>query len=273
MAQPYIHGFSTAEQRRLIDQAQVLAPRVFEGIELADASHLLEIGCGVGAELAILAEGWPHLRLTGVDRSGSQISAARRLLTGSPKTANINLVQADALHLPFPDAGFDRVITIWMLEHVAEVRPVMDEALRVTQPEGKIICTEVDNATLRFDPPDPVIEDWWQCFNRYQQATGGDPFVGSKLDATARALGCKEIETQGVAVIDSLRDAERRTLLVDYLRDLLLSGAGNLIAQGYATETHRRALQAAFARVRANPAIAFRYHAVRLTCSPPACCG
>ncbi|MEJ2325764.1 MAG: hypothetical protein P8Y25_02625 [Chromatiaceae bacterium] len=40
MAQDYIHGYSREEQRRLIEQADVLAPNVFAGLDLAGAGGL-----------------------------------------------------------------------------------------------------------------------------------------------------------------------------------------------------------------------------------------
>jgi ubiquinone/menaquinone biosynthesis C-methylase UbiE len=267
MAEGYIHGFSSAEQHRLVAQAQNLAPRVFEDLDLSGAQHLLELGCGVGAELAILRERWPHLALAGVDHSGSQLATARRVLAPGRWRPPVALVQSDALQLPFACAAFDRVITIWLLEHVKDPRGVLREALRVTRRGGAVICTEVDNATFGFDPPEPLIEGWWQRFNRYQQAAGGDPYVGAKLEAMARELGCAEVRVRVVPVIDSRADPQRRTLLLDYLRDLLLSGADNLIAHGYADEADKRHLRHAFARVREDLGVAFRYQAVRLTCS------
>ena len=47
----YIHGFSSSEQARLIRQATVLEREVFRGLDFSDAVSLLEVGCGVGAEL------------------------------------------------------------------------------------------------------------------------------------------------------------------------------------------------------------------------------
>ena len=233
MAEVYIHGFSKQEQARLVEQARVLAPGVFEGLDFSGVEDLLEIGCGVGAELHLLAQRWPQLHLTGLDRSAAHLAAAKRFLPDTT-AAKVRLVRGDALSLPFAEQSFDRVITIWMLEHVRDAAAILREALRVTRPTGRVICTEVDNATFGFDPPNPVIEGWWQRFNRYQQAAGGDPFVGSKLAEVAREIGGEGIEARTLPIIDSALDAGRRAILLDYLRDLLLSGADNLIAGGYA---------------------------------------
>ena len=44
----YIHGFSEAEQQRLIEQNEVLAPYIYAKSDYSTNKHLLEIGCGVG---------------------------------------------------------------------------------------------------------------------------------------------------------------------------------------------------------------------------------
>lgn len=268
MAEAYIHGFSKQEQIRLLEQARVLAPRVFEGADLSSVGDLLEIGCGVGAELDILAKRWPGLCLIGLDRSAAHLTAAQRFFSHST-SGKVRLVQGDAFSLPFADRSFDRVITIWMLEHVKNAAPILREALRVTRPTGQIVCTEVDNATFAFDPPNRAIEGWWQRFNLYQQAAGGDPFVGRKLAEVAQEIGAGEIEARTLPIIDSVLDAARRPVLLDYLRALLLSGADNMIADGYANDTERSELTEAFKKLREDPEVSFRYYAVRLTCSPP----
>ena len=76
MNQDYIHGFSGAEQARLIEQADILAPKVFAGVNYSGAGSLLEIGCGVGAELKQVARRWPGVKVTGIDLSWPHLQAA-----------------------------------------------------------------------------------------------------------------------------------------------------------------------------------------------------
>ena len=264
MGDCYIHGFSLEEQRRLHRQADVLAPNVFHGLDFSEVDRLLELGCGVGAELRLLSERWPGLHLTGVDRSEVHLAAARDSLRGR----DIDLVQADATDLPFPDASFDRVITIWMLEHVADPAVVMKEALRVVKPDGLAIFTEVDNATFRFDPRVDAIADWWEHFSRWQQSAGGDPSVGPKLEAIARDLGCRDVRAEEFPNVSSRHEPGRRQILLKYLEELLLSGTDALRESGAVDDVEERNLRAAFAEVARDPSIEFQYLAVRMTCRP-----
>jgi ubiquinone/menaquinone biosynthesis C-methylase UbiE len=261
----YIHGFSTREQDRLIRQAVVLADEVFRGLDFSDANSVLEIGCAVGAELQILGRRWPHLVLTGLDISRSHLSAARRLHAAEIGAGRVHLVEGDAGSLSFPNASFDRVITIWTLEHIGDPAAVVAECLRVLKPSGQLICTEVDNATFCFTPVNSVIADWWNHFNRYQQQAGGDPRVGPKLAAIVRDLGARDITEETLPVISSRNEPGRREELLVYLEDLLASGAAQLGKTGQDEGNLHRAFQA----VRADPSIDFQYHAIRLTCRPP----
>lgn len=262
MSDGYIHGFSDGERRRLVAQARTLAPGVFDGWDLSGARSLLELGCGVGAELEIIAERWPAVRLVGIDRSASHLAAARARLPGA-----IGLVKADATALPFVDRGFDRVVTIWMLEHVADPVAALREALRMLAPDGTLACLEVDNASFRIDPPLPALARWWERFNRAQQAGGGDPFVGPKLAGFAEQAGARRIETSVARMIDSRGDPGRRSAWIDYLEHLLLSGADLLVRAGEADERDRADLRDAFRDLHRRPEVEFRYFATRMNCT------
>lgn len=264
----YIHGYSRREQQRLIAQAQVLAPNVFAGLDLGATRRLLELGCGVGAELAQIRDRWAGIELTGIDRSQGHLEAAREHLRAEIESGQARLVRADATALPFPAGTFDAVITVWMLEHVAKPQRVLAEALRVLGEDGWLISIEVDNASFAFEPDVPAITDWWARFNRYQREAGGDPFVGRRLHGLARELGCRDIRTETLPIIASDREPGRRAALLDYLEDLLLSGAERLLGAGLAAGGDIARLHSAFAEVRGDPGIGFRYFAVRLTCRP-----
>jgi ubiquinone/menaquinone biosynthesis C-methylase UbiE len=115
----YVHGYGTREQQRLVEQAEHWRHRLIrDGTELEPGKRLLEIGCGVGAVLAVLGQEFPDVRLFGVDIEEKQLEFARGHLQRAGVDAT--LVEADALALPFDDESFDHVWMMWFLEHVAD---------------------------------------------------------------------------------------------------------------------------------------------------------
>ena len=78
-----------------------------------EPQSLLELGCGYGKQLASL-RACTRVPLVGADWCRSQLALAASYLRSY---ANIGLVQADALRLPFPDKSFDVVMTSAVLLH------------------------------------------------------------------------------------------------------------------------------------------------------------
>src|SRR3990172_11474557 len=76
----YIHSYTRDEQARLIRQAQFLEPYVHDSIDFAGCRHILEVGCGVGAQTKLLLQRWPYLKITSTDISEIQIARAREFL-------------------------------------------------------------------------------------------------------------------------------------------------------------------------------------------------
>lgn len=97
-----------------------------------EPARLLEIGCGAGGGLAYAHAAWPRSAITGIDASGSAITAATRRLAGQ---TGVTLMQARGEALPFPDARFDVVISIGTLTNVG-AGAFLRESARVLEPGG-----------------------------------------------------------------------------------------------------------------------------------------
>jgi len=97
---------------------------------LSPASALLDIGCGAGfLTNALPKEG--HT-VTGIDLSEPSLAIAK----SRDETQSVRYLTAQATSLPFPDATFDAVCAMDLLEHVEEPQLVIQEASRVLKPRG-----------------------------------------------------------------------------------------------------------------------------------------
>lgn len=89
----------------------------------------LDVGCGTGHYFeAIRATG---RAVVGLDRSGDQL----RIASGRDRA----VVQADAAALPFADAVFQTVVSLWSSTDVDDWAGVMREVARVLKPGGLFV--------------------------------------------------------------------------------------------------------------------------------------
>ncbi len=93
--------------------------------------HLLDVGCGSGADLKILAEGNPFVY--GIDPSEEFLIAARK---NNPQGKFLDGVGEE---IPFEDAKFDVVVSKYALQTAFDVPKALSEIARVTKPGGMVV--------------------------------------------------------------------------------------------------------------------------------------
>jgi 2-polyprenyl-6-hydroxyphenyl methylase/3-demethylubiquinone-9 3-methyltransferase len=102
-----------------------------------------DLGCGGGLISEWLARrGWG---VVGIDLDGAGLAEAR---AHGAKVARLGYVRADALRAPLPSGRMDVVVAADVLEHVANWRALIAEAVRLARPGGLIYCNTI-NRTLR----------------------------------------------------------------------------------------------------------------------------
>jgi ubiquinone/menaquinone biosynthesis C-methylase UbiE len=188
----YVHGYATPEQLRLVAQAEHWRhDLITDGTTLEPGTRLLEIGCGVGAVMAVLGEEFPGIDLTGVDIEARQLAFARTHLAAAGVEAT--LLQADALALPFDDRSFDHVWMMWFLEHLADPVAALREARRVLAPGGAITAIEVDYSTCHADPSTASIDALFSTMVQ-GMAAGGRSDAGTHLPRWLAEAGFAEVD-------------------------------------------------------------------------------
>lgn len=99
---------------------------------------LLDIGCGPG-DIAVHAGRALGLPLESV--YGADVVPAAFWLEGA------RFFLYDGLHLPLPDKAVELVTILAVLHHAEDPDAVLDEALRVLKPGGRLLVRELDAAT------------------------------------------------------------------------------------------------------------------------------
>ena len=77
-----------------------------------------------------------------MDLTPAMLDIARRLIA-SKGWRNVEVREADAADLPFPEASFDKVIVSFALNIIPEYRRALEEVQRVLSPSGRFVALEM----------------------------------------------------------------------------------------------------------------------------------
>ncbi len=180
MSDTYVHGYDPRENVRLQDQAGTLVDLLHADTSYPAGSHVLEAGCGVGAQTITLARRSPAARFISVDVSATSVAEAKRR-TDLAGITNVEFQQADLFTLPYAEASFDHIFVCFVLEHL--VRPV--EALtalrRLLKPGGTLTLIEGDHGSTYFHPESAAARAVIECQVALQRQAGGDALIGRQV--------------------------------------------------------------------------------------------
>jgi SAM-dependent methyltransferase len=109
-------AFGNAESRNGL-QARVEIPLLVHALHLPQGGRVLEVGCGRGVALPVLAERLAPSELTGIDVDAALVDAARARVRSSGTRAALEV--GDVRALPFASGSFDLVIDFGTCYHVA----------------------------------------------------------------------------------------------------------------------------------------------------------
>jgi len=270
MAKGYIHTFTQKEQQRLIHQAEHLIPWIHRQIDYRHCKNVLEVGCGVGAQLRILAKRFPKTRFTGIDFSSEQIAHARILLREELASGQIELLEGSAYELPFQPNSFDGIFLCWVLEHLADPVLAMQELGRVLKPGGVLYDTEVFNAGVHSDPPKAALAEYWKYFNDLQHDFGGHPDIGIRLANLALDTGFTDVTQSEISPhIDKRMTSAERTEMARYFQAIFESGIPELLAKGRISQELADGMNRDFDSIATDPESVMVYTAYQLRAVKP----
>ncbi|KQR69011.1 class I SAM-dependent methyltransferase [Rhizobium sp. Leaf341] len=110
---------------------------LIEDLDAGQGDRVLEVGCGTGRNLALIARRYPHAKLYGLDISSEMLLSAEKALAGSQAT----LKTADATDFEpraFGVDGFERIVISYALSMIPDWEKAIDAALDALVPGGSL---------------------------------------------------------------------------------------------------------------------------------------
>jgi len=116
------------------------AARAMEEFAQGRALTILDAGCGDGNLKSHISR--RHIYL-GVDFSARPLLRASRYRPGTYFRADLN-------HLPFPDNSFDVVVSLQVLQYLADPRKALAHMARILRPQGKLLLTVPNAQSIKY---------------------------------------------------------------------------------------------------------------------------
>lgn len=110
---------------------EVLAPRPDD--------RVLDLGCGPGVALGLIAERASDGLVCGVDPSPVMLRQAAARVNGSGRGSAVELKQGVASALPYPDGHFTKACTLHSVYFWPSLDAGLRELYRVLRPDGRLV--------------------------------------------------------------------------------------------------------------------------------------
>lgn len=171
----------------------LLAPQLASLANVAVGQRVLDVGCGPGALTTELFRRLGAAAVTAVDPSEPFVAAARERHPG------VDVRQASAEHLPFPDQEFDAALAQLVVHFMADPVAGLREMARVTRTRGVVAACVWDHAGRQG----PLSVYWEAARELDPEVEGESGLAGAReghLTELFEAAGLHEIEETHLAV-------------------------------------------------------------------------
>lgn len=139
----------------MVHETQDVNERAVAALEVQPDDSILDIGCGSGLSLSLLAALAPQGRIGGIDPSPVMVTRAVRRNRAHVSPGRFDILTAQVEALPFPAGSFNKVMSVHTLYFWAELAPGFTEIARVMKRGGRLVQafrTDADMAAVNSFP-------------------------------------------------------------------------------------------------------------------------
>jgi ubiquinone/menaquinone biosynthesis C-methylase UbiE len=173
--------------------SQPLAHEFADWARLPSAGRAVDVGCGPGALVAVLAERWGAANVSAIDPSAPFVAAARR------RFPDADVREAPAELIPFADDAFDAALAELVVHFMTDAAAGIREMVRVTRPGGVVAACVWDFAGGRA-PQTAFFRSLASVATDVEDETGRVGARRGDLPALLREAGCAHVEEGELAV-------------------------------------------------------------------------
>ncbi|MDE2596299.1 MAG: class I SAM-dependent methyltransferase, partial [Sphingomonadales bacterium] len=137
---------------------------LINGIKAAAGMRVLEIACGTGRNLDLIARRWPGVSLHGLDISAEMLRSANARLGDNAELVLGDATCFDAKAL-FGQPAFDRIVLSYSLSMIPDWRAALQHAATLLAPGGSLHVVDFGDAAGLPSPLRWVLEVWLAKFH------------------------------------------------------------------------------------------------------------
>ena len=131
---------------------RALNDAAFNALHLQAGDRVLEVGFGGGYLLARMATVVNDGLVAGIDVSPSLVASAQDRSRALASSGRLGLRAAPAESLPFPDAHFDKAVSVNSIFYWQDAPKGLAEIARVLRPGGRLVLVFTDRQSMEGRP-------------------------------------------------------------------------------------------------------------------------
>ncbi len=175
-------GFWGNVMGRLMNLAHVPFYQLFlKQVPIGPGDRILDIGCGAGRSLSILAQKVPEGKVFGMDYSPEMVRMASKVNQKLITQGWVEVIQASVSSMPFEDSFFDLVVASETIHFWPEIPKDLCEVYRVIKPSGHLVIV---NKYARNEQESAKLEKYFHIHSPedFRKALEGAGFTIDKLE-------------------------------------------------------------------------------------------